>query len=113
MVLVRYNNPITRHTEAMMMGYHNPTSLSPVYIVVSKVAINGVSPPNTPLPTWYGSDIEVYLIRVGNSSTRKAAIGPYTMVTKMICTKTSNTISQYSWVGNVTLPSVKKAELIS
>ena len=33
-------------------------------------------PPNQPLPMWYGSDIEVYRIRVGNSSTSNAAIGP-------------------------------------
>ena len=38
-------------------------------------------PPNQPLPMWYGSDIEVYRMFAGKSSTRNAAIGPYTIVT--------------------------------
>ena len=40
------------------------------------VARSGSIPPNHPFPMWYGSDIEVYRIRVGKSSTRNAAIGP-------------------------------------
>ena len=45
------------------------------------VARSGSMPPNHPLPMWYGKDIEVYRIWAGNSSTRNAAMGPYTMVT--------------------------------
>ena len=40
------------------------------------VARSGSIPPNHPFLMWYGKDIEVYRMRVGDSSTRKAAIGP-------------------------------------
>jgi len=76
------------------MGYQSPESGECVYVIIS-VLKNGTRPPKTPLPIWYGNDIEVYRIRVGNSSTKKAAMGPYTMVTYNICTNTSNTIIQY------------------
>src|SRR5690606_5856102 len=50
--------------------------------------MSGSRPPNTPLPMWYGSDIDVYRTFAGNASTRYAAIGPYTRHTKHTCTNT-------------------------
>jgi hypothetical protein len=46
----RYKVPIITETAATIMGYCNPASASAVYMVVNKVAIKGVRPPNTPLP---------------------------------------------------------------
>ena len=52
--------------------------------------MNGVKPPNQPLPRWYGSDMDVYRMRAGYDSTRNAAIGPYDSVTSSTCAATSS-----------------------
>ncbi len=83
-LLLRYKRPITKHNAATPIGYQSPTKGSLVKVVDNNVAIKGTNPPNTPLPIWYGKLIEVYRIFVGNNSTKKAATGPYTIVTKMI-----------------------------
>ncbi|MNX32651.1 hypothetical protein D3C86_628630 [compost metagenome] len=68
--------PITKLNAAIPIGYHSPDKgVDPEKLAI-KVAIKGTSPPKTPLPMWYGKDIEVYLILVGKSSTKNAAIGP-------------------------------------
>src|SRR5690606_17386450 len=46
------------------------------------------------LPYHIGNDMEVYRMRVGNNSTRKAAMGPYTMVTRTNWRKSKSTIDQ-------------------
>ena len=50
---------------------------------VMSVPMKGTMPPNTPLPMWYGRFMEVKRILVGKSLTKNAAMGPWTMVTKM------------------------------
>src|ERR1700687_3733036 len=45
--------------------------------------MSGSQPPNSPLPRWYGMDSDVYRTLAGKNSTRNAAIGPYTIVTKI------------------------------
>src|SRR6516165_2344664 len=47
--------------------------------------------------------MDVYLIFVGKSSTRKAAIGPYTIVTYRIMMNTTATIFQYPEVPSFLL----------
>ena len=54
-----YKPPIIKERAATPIGYHKPESGLVPGSVVIKVAINGTSPPKTPLPIWYGSDMDV------------------------------------------------------
>src|SRR5438874_13079201 len=72
--------PITNVISGITIAQARPAKIFPVQ-AARATAITGVKPPNSPLPRWYGTDRQVYRIRAGKNSTRKAAIGAYTIVT--------------------------------
>src|SRR5207247_1981083 len=71
---------VAQARDSIKVAQARPAKIFPVQAAMA-TAITGVKPPNSPLPRWYGTDRQVYRIRAGKNSTRKAAIGAYTIVT--------------------------------
>ena len=66
-----------------MMGYHKPLYMRCRSRATMANAVVGSKPPNQPLPMVVRQVYGCVADTVGNSSTNMAAMGPYTMVTRI------------------------------
>jgi len=53
--------PTTNVTAATVIGQMSHDRMFPVDATIA-VAMNGVQPPNSPFPMWYGNDIDVFAV---------------------------------------------------